>query len=197
MAATGWAGEWQATASAGFGKYHYVSLQGPPGTGDVGIGARYVLDAAIGRALGDHLAVEGAWTFQDGDFEIRSGEVKTAFDAHAHAIHGDLYYYFRARQARLRPFVEAGIGTKLYHGIEAVRPRPLAQFGAFAHAVDGRVLLIGGAGVELGLSSHWAVRASIRDFSTPFPDSVIVPAAGVHTGGWLHDVLATVGITFR
>jgi hypothetical protein len=189
--------DWQATASGGFGKYHYVSLQGPAGSGEAGIGARYVLDAAIGRALGEHLAVEGAWTFQDGDFEIQSAGEKTAFDAHAQAFHGDVYYYFRRREARLRPFFDGGAGVKLYQGIEAVRPRPLAAFGSFAHATDARGLLIVGAGVEVGFSTRWAIRAGFRDFATPFPSSVIVPAAGVTVGGWLHDLVATVGIEFR
>jgi hypothetical protein len=190
-------GDWQATASGGFGKYRYVSLSSTSGTGDAGIGARYVLDAAIGRALGEHLAMEGAWTFQDGDFEIRSGGQKTAFDAHAHSFHGDFYYYWRGRSVRLRPFVEGGAGVKLYQGIEDVRPRPLAAFGSFAHATDARALLVVGGGVDWKLSSHWAVRIAVRDFATPFPSSVIVPAAGVSAGGWLHDAVVTAGIQVR
>jgi hypothetical protein len=189
--------DWQATASAGFGKYQYVSLQGPAGAGEAGIGARYVLDAAIGRALGDHLAVEGAWTFQDGDFEIRSAGVKTAFDAHAHAFHGGLYYYFRGRTAKLRPFVDGGAGVRLYQGIEAVRPRPLAAFGAFADGTDARALLIIGGGVEWSVTARWAIRVGVREFATPFPSFVIIPAAGVGVGGWLRDVVATVGIQVK
>lgn len=197
VASGAFAQTWQATASVGFGKYHYVGLQGPDGSGEAGIGARYVLDAAIGRALGQHFALEGAWTFQDGDFEIKSGGQKTAFDAHANSFHGDLFYYFRGRNARLRPFVDGGVGVKVYQGIETVRPRPLADFGAFAHATDDRALLIVGGGVDWRLTGRWAIRAGIREFATPFPSSVIVPAPGVSVGGWLHDVVATVGIQFR
>src|ERR1051325_9570371 len=191
------ASDWQATASVGFGKYHYVSFDGPARSGEAGIGARYILDAAIGRALGDHLAIEGAWTFQDGDFEIKSGGAKTAFDAHAHSFHADLYLYPRGRNAWVRPFVDGGLGIRLYQGIETVAPRPLAAFGAFAHATDDRALFIVGLGLEAGFWKHWAVRAQFRDFATPFPSSVIVPAAGVSAGGWLHDFAATLGITLR
>jgi hypothetical protein len=191
------AADWQATASAGFGKYHYVSLDAPSATGDAGIGARYALDASIGRAIGEHLAIEGAWTFQDGDFEIRSGAQKTAFDAHAHSIHGDLYYYIRQRSVRVRPFAEFGAGVKLYQGIETVRPRPLAVLGSFAHQVDGRALLIFGGGVDYRLIGHWGLRFSVRDFATPFPSSVIVPASGVKVGGWLHDLVVAAGVQWR
>jgi hypothetical protein len=191
------AADWQATASAGFGKYHYVSLDAPPASGDAGIGARYALDAAIGRAIGERLAIEGAWTFQDGDFEIRSGTQKTAFDAHAHSIHADLYYYIRRRDAKLQPFAEGGAGVKLYQGIETVRPRPLAVLGSFAHQIDGRALLIFGGGVDCRFTGHWGLRFSVRDFATPFPSSVIVPAATAKVEGWLHDMVVAAGIQWR
>lgn len=189
--------DWQATATAGFGRYDYLSFRSPAGTAEAGIGARYILEASIGRLLTEHLAIEGAWTFQDGDFELKSGGQKTAFDANAHSVHGDLYYYFRGRETRLRPFAVGGAGVKFYRGIEAVRPRPLAAYGMFADGTDARSLLIIGGGITYGLSAHWAVRAAIRDLATPFPSSVIVPAPGSNLSGWLHDMVVTVGIQVK
>ncbi len=191
------AADWQATGAAGFGVYHYLTFQSPAGTAQAGIGPRYALDAAVGRAFGPHFALEGAWTFQDGDFEIASGGQKTAFDANTHAVHGDLLYYFRRRSARLRPYLAAGAGVKMYHGIEVVRPRPLAQFGSFADGIDARPLITFGGGVEWSIAHHWGLRVDVRDFTTPFPTSVIIPAAGSNLGGWLHDLVATVGIQVR
>ncbi len=191
------AADWQATGAAGFGVYRYLTYQNPAGTAQAGIGSRYALDGAVGRAFGRHFAIEGAWTFQDGDFEIASGSQKTAFDANTHAVHGDLLYYFRRRSARLRPYAAVGAGVKMYHGIEAVRPRPLAQFGSFADGIDARALIAFGGGVEWSIAHHWALRLDVRDFATPFPTSVIIPAAGSNLSGWLHDLVATVGIQVR
>src|SRR5689334_5604315 len=81
------AADWQATAAAGFGSYHPITFSAPSGNAEAGIGSRYVLNAAVRRAIRDHLAIEAAWTFQDGDFELTSHGTKTAFDANTHAFH--------------------------------------------------------------------------------------------------------------
>ncbi len=191
------AADWQATAAVGFGQYHPVTFSGPAGTANAGIGARYVLNAAVGRAVGERFAVEAGWLFQDGDFEIASGGTKTAFDANAHAVYADLIWHVVRRTAKLRPFFEAGSGAKFYRGIEKPAPRPLAQFGSFRDGIDARPMLTYGGGLEWAVSRRWAVRVDLRDCATPFPTSVIVPASGGMSHGWLHDFVSTIGVTLR
>ena len=192
------AGDWQATAAAGFGSYHPLTFSAPAGTAEAGIGPRYMLNAAVGRRFGEHFAIEGVWTFQDGDFEISSGGVKTAFDANAHAVHGDVLGYLLPRSSRFRPYVVGGAGGKFYHGQEPPNPaRPLAQFGGFRDGTDSRALLTYGGGVEYRFSPRWSLRLDLRDYTTPFPASVIVPVAGAHLNGWLHDFGTVLGVTFR
>jgi hypothetical protein len=87
--------DWQITAAAGFGTYGSQAITAQAGTAQAGIGPRFVLNAAIGRQFGEHLAVEGAWTYQDGDFQLSSGGTKTAFDASAQALHADLLWFQR------------------------------------------------------------------------------------------------------
>ena len=141
--------------------------------------------------------MEGAWTYQDGDFELSSGGIKTAFDASAQAAHADLLGYLRPRSSRWRPFVAAGAGAKFYTGSETPASRPLAQFGSFHQGTDSRPLLVFGGGMEWNDSPRWALRLELCDYATPFPSSVIVPAASVTQGGWLHDLVAVFGITIR
>jgi hypothetical protein len=191
------AGDWQVTAGAGFGAYRSVTFSGPAGNAQAGIGRRFVLNAAGGRQIGEHLAVEGDWTYQDGDFELSSRGTKTAFDASAQAVHAALLGYLRPRSSRWRPFLAAGAGAKFYTGSETPAERPLSQFGSFRQGTDARALLLFGGGVEWNHSSRWALRLELCDYATPFPASVIVPAAGVHDGGWLHGFVAVFGITIR
>lgn len=191
------AADWQITGGAGFGAYHPLSYQAPAGKAQEGIGPRYALTVSGGRRFGGRFALEGAWAFQDGDFELSSGGRKTAFDANAHAIHADLLYYLRQPEATLRPYLVAGAGARFYHGIEAMNPRPLAEFGSFRDGIDTRPLATFGGGVEWALGSHWGLRLDVRDYATPFPTSVIVQAPGSNLSGWFHDLVATVGITLR
>lgn len=189
--------DWQATVAAGFGAYHPLASQTPAGTAEAGIGPRFAVAAAVGRQFGDRFAVEGAYTFQDGDFEIASGGRKTAFDALAHSLHGDLLVYLRRRSAILRPYAVAGAGAKIYRGVEQPASRPLGEFGSFRHGSDIRPLLTFGGGLEWKLRSHWALRLDLRDYATPFPTSVIVPAPGVNFDGRLHSLVTTLGVTLR
>jgi hypothetical protein len=197
LAACAAAGDWQATAGAGFGAYHPATFSAPAGNAQAGIGPRFVLNAAVGRQIGNHLALEGAWTYQDGDFELSSQGTKTAFDASAQAVHADLLGYLRSRSSRWRPFLLGGAGAKFYTGSETPAPRPLSQFGSFRRGTDNRALLLFSGGVEWNHSRRWALRLELCDYTTPFPTSVIVPAVGVHAGGWLHDFVAVFGITIR
>jgi hypothetical protein len=41
------------------------------------------------------------------------------------------------------------------------------------------------------------LRLELADYATPFPDSVIVPAADARLSGWLHDFVAVIGITIQ
>ena len=191
------AADWQFTAGAGFGRYHPAAFSTPAGNAEAGIGARYVLNATAGRKISDRFAIEGAWTFQDGDFEIASGGRKTAFDANTHAVHADVIGYLLRPQRKLKPFLAGGAGAKFYHGVEVPGPRPLGEFGSFRDGVDTRPLITCGGGVEWTISPRWSLRLDLRDYATPFPDSVIVPAPGGNLGGWLHDFVPVLGVTFR
>ena len=85
----------------------------------------------------------------------------------------------------------------MYRGLEAPHERPLAEFGSFRDGNDTRALGTFGGGVEYRVRPHWRVRLDLRDYATPFPASVIVPAAGSNLSGWLHDFVASAGITFH
>jgi len=191
------AGDWEATAGAGFGIYHYVTFNSPAGSAEAGIGPRYALNAFVSRKLGPKLMVEGGWLFQDGDFELKSGSAKTAFDANTHAAYADVVWKFRPEESKFRPFIEGGSGAKFYRGIEQPGPRPLAEFGSFHDGTDVRPLILLGAGVEWSMKPHLALRLDLREMTTPFPSSVIAPAPGVTFSGWLWDFVPTVGFTFK
>jgi len=56
--------------SAGFGFYRSVAISGPTGSGSAAFGPRFVLGAVAGKSFAEHLAIEGRYTYQDGDLQI-------------------------------------------------------------------------------------------------------------------------------
>jgi hypothetical protein len=188
---------WSVTAFGGFGLYHPVSLTAPFGSASAAPGSRIVLGAFLGRRLTDRFTVEAGWTYQDGDFQIMSGPAKTAFDADADAFHAGLLYYLRSSASRLRPYLVASAGAKLFHGTETPSPRPLEQFAVFHDGFVAEPLLTYGGGLEYSFNHRWAVRLDLRDYTTPFPTGSITPSPGVSVGGWMHDFVPTIGVVFR
>jgi hypothetical protein len=196
-AGVGHAGDWHAAAGAGFGIYRYAAVTAPAGTAEAGIGPRFALTILAGRRLAGWLDLDGALTFQDGDFEVRSGDRKSAFDARAFAPHLNLVVRPLRRCAPLRPYFEAGGGARFYQGIETPSHRPLEEYASFRRATDTRPLFAFGGGLEWALSERWTLRLDLRDYATPFPSSVIAPAPGATVHGWLHDFVPTLALEFH
>jgi len=53
-----------------------------------------------------------------------------------------------------------------------------------------------GAGVKVQISSRFTLRVDIHDYLSPFPDKVIAPALNSTTGGWLNNIVPTVGVSY-
>ena len=52
-----------------------------------------------------------------------------------------------------------------------------------------------GGGVKFRIAKHALVRFDFRDYMTPFPTRVILPAGGASVSGWPHDLTPMVGIS--
>jgi hypothetical protein len=52
-----------------------------------------------------------------------------------------------------------------------------------------------GAGVRFRIANHAFLRFDFRDYLTPFPSRVIMPAPGAALSGWMHDFTPMVGIS--
>lgn len=187
---------WEAGAAIGFGFYHDTSLSSAAEAGRAGFGPRFALGAVVGRRLGRHFSVEGRYTFQDGDPEIVSGSTRASLDGDASSLLGEAVYSPRRREARVQPFVAAGAGIKWYRGTGTpAAVEPLAELATLHRATEGGGLVTYGGGVRFRVTERWWVRLDLRDYSTPFPTRVMMPATGVRLGGWLHDFVPMLGLS--
>jgi hypothetical protein len=55
-----------------------------------------------------------------------------------------------------------------------------------------------GAGIKFNINHMVQLRLEVHDYITPFPSSVIAPALGSKTGGWLMDFvpMGALALTF-
>lgn len=198
LAMGGWgcfAQSWSVGAAGGFGFYHDATINNFVGSATAGFGPRFAVGGVLGEDVSEHFGGELRYTYQDGDTELKFNGRQANLDAASHAIHFDFLAYVTKRHARLRPFLAGGAGIKRYTATGRVDPnQPLSDFGLLAHADEAKALVSFGGGVKAMVGDHWVVRVDFRDYATPFPENVIVPAPGAKIHGWLHDFVPLLGV---
>jgi hypothetical protein len=131
------------------------------------------------------------------DLSLSSGSTSATFGAHTQQFHYDIMWHATSSEARIRPFVSAGAGIKLYQGTGAqVAYQPLSNFALLSQQQDLRPMASAGVGVKVQLSPHVQLRLDVHDYLTPFPKNVITPNVGAKVGGWLQDLVPMIGISY-
>jgi hypothetical protein len=191
--------KWEIGALGGGGFYNTASVSSPAGSGDAGIKNGLAVGAFLGSNMYKRLGGELRYEFMPGDLKVSSGGTEATFTGQAHAIHYDFLFHLMPNGSRIRPFVSAGGGMKLYQGTaKATITQPLSGLALLTNTHETKGLGVFGAGVKAQLSSHFMLRFEVQDFITPFPRQVIAPAPGAKISGLLNDLvfLAGLGITF-
>jgi hypothetical protein len=144
-----------------------------------------------------HLGGELRYDYQNGALELNQGSTHASFAGVSHAIHYDFVYHFTDGESRIRPFVSAGGGIKVYRGTgtEAAY-QPLSNFALLTKDQDLTGLLSVGAGIKLNLAPHIQLRLDVHDYITPFPKQIIAPAANAKVSGWMQDIVPMAGLAF-
>lgn len=187
--------KWEIGVGGGAGFYPSHHVKSPAGTGSVkivpGIAASAWLSNNTGRLFGGELRYD----YQMGDLQVSSQADAASFGAQSHAIHYDILLHATGRNSKVRPFVAFGGGVKLYQGTGTeVRSQPLNNLALLTRTSDTRGLVSVGAGLKLN-TGRLGVRIELHDYITPFPNKVIAPAQNATIGGWLHDLVASFGVS--
>jgi len=151
--------------------------------------------AFFGQDLYSHLSGEIRYLFELRNLHLASGGASASFSSQAHVLQYELRYHLRPRDERLRPYLAAGGGMKLFQGrgTEAAY-QPLMQYAYLTHTQELKPLLTVGGGLKFYLARRMILQFDLRDQITRFPAKVIAPAPGMAIKGWLHDFVPTVGL---
>lgn len=129
--------------------------------------------------------------------KLSSGGTTATFAGQTHSVHYDFLLHFTPRDSRVRPFVAAGGGIRMYRGTgaQSAYQSPLQDVAVFTQTQDLRPMASVGAGIKFAISNSIMLRAEIHDYLTPFPTKVITPVSG-HVSGWLQDFVPEFGVSF-
>ena len=114
----------------------------------------------------------------------------------SHAIHYDVLVHMTSKESRLRPFLAAGAGVKIYRGTGAeVAYQPLSNLVVLTHTQEAQPLISVGGGVKISVSKRALLRLDFRDYLTPVPSSLLAAPPFSKISGWVHDFVFLVGVS--
>src|SRR5579864_8011726 len=103
--------QYEVGVTVGYGAYRNGSVTAPGGTATAGFGNTFVAGAIAGDDRYPHIAGELRYLYQDGDPFVSMGSAKGSIRGQSHAVHYDLIFHLKNREARLRPYAAVGAGV--------------------------------------------------------------------------------------
>ena len=188
---------WEVGGGAGGGFYTSQDVTAPFGSASAKIQTNVAGSAWLDNNSSGRWGGELRYDYQMGALELSSGSTQATFAARTQAMHYDVLYHFAPRGARIRPFVAAGAGIKIYQGTGAqVEYQPLSNIALLTQTQDLTPLVSAGGGVKMQLTPRVQLRFEVHDYLTPFPKQVITPNQGAKAGGWFQDFVPMVGLSY-
>jgi hypothetical protein len=180
---------------AGVGWAAGLPVQGVPASASAGFQSGAAGGVLLSQDLYRHWSGELRYLFEQRNLRISSGGATAAFAGQAHVLHYDLVFHTRPVKERVRPYLAAGGGMKLFRGTgtEAAY-QPLMEYAYLTKTQELKPMLTVGGGVKVRLGRRMMLRIDVRDQITRFPRKLIAPAPGMTLDGWLHDLVPMVGL---
>lgn len=101
------------------------------------------------------------------------------------------------RESKIRPFVAAGAGIKVYNGSFREVDQPLTNLALLRAVTQVEPAISVGAGLKYLLPKHIQFRVDFRVVPTPLPDAVIRPTGPLtRIHGWVYDFLPLAGLSY-
>src|SRR5262249_29165596 len=161
----------------GYGLYRNGSIYAAGGKAQAGIRNRFAAGAVFGDNLYEHISGEIRYLFHDGHPFLSSGGVKADIQGQSHTFTYELLFHFRQRERRIRPYLAAGVGAKVYViAGPAPFPQPLAAIAQLVTEDEWKPVASLGGGIKFQLHRNIVIRGDFRDYLTTFPKRQIAPA---------------------
>ena len=153
--------------------------------------------AFLGMNPTEHIGGEVRYELNWDPLKVSQSGTSATLSGRSQLIHYDLLLHATSRSAHVRPFLAVGGGIRWITGTGAQQEyQPLSQFALLTPTRELRPLISAGGGIKFKLSSRVSLRTEVRDFICPPLKKVIAAPPGATLTGWIHDIVAMVGLTF-
>lgn len=188
--------KWEVGGGVGASFYTSQDYKNAVSAAKAGLSDGLVASVWLENNSSNLLGGELRYDYENTKLKLSSGATSVTFGADTHAFHYDFLLHFTPRGSRVRPFVAAGGGVKFYRGTGREAPfQPLSSLALLTKANETTGLVSLGGGIKFSFARALQLRLEVHDYLTPFPKTVIAPAAGSKVSGWLQDFVALAGLS--
>ena len=197
LAPSAMAQTWEFGGGVGGGFYPSSDITSSAGSASAKIQMGLAGSVWVGNSWQSHWSGELRYDYGMGDLALSSGSTTATFAARTQQFHYDFMWHATPSESRIRPYLSAGAGIKLYQGIGAQQAyQPLSNVALLTQQQDLTPLISAGGGVKFQLAQHVQLRFDVHDYISTFPKNVITPNIGAKTGRIMQDIVPMIGISY-
>jgi hypothetical protein len=197
MAPSALAQKWEFGGGIGGSFYPSRDVTNGSTSASAGIRTNVASGVWLGQNASNKWGGEIRFDYQLGDLSLERGSTKATLTAESYGLHYDVLWHATSRESKVRPFVGAGAGIKVYRatGQPGAAP-PLMQYALLTKGDELRPLLSLAAGVKWQIAQSLQLRLEVHDYITPFPKELIAPNVGSKTPGILQNIVPMLAIAY-
>ena len=197
LAPSAQAQKWEFGGGVGGSFYPSRDVTNDSTTASAGIRTSIASGVWLGENSSGKWGGEIRYDYQMGDFSLERGSASATLTGQSHALHYDVLWHATRRGSKVRPFLAAGAGIKVYRATgQPGVVQPLSQYALLTQGDELKALLSIGAGVKWEIAHNLQLRLEVHDYITPFPKEVIAPNVGSTVPGILQNIVPMLAIAY-
>jgi hypothetical protein len=189
--------KWEFGGGIGGSFYPSRDISNGSATASAGIRTSIASGVWLGQNASGRWGGEMRYDYQQGDLSLKSGATSATLTAQSHALHYDLLWHATKRGSKVRPFLAAGAGIKVFRSTgQPGLVQPLSHYALLTQGDELKALLSVGGGVKWQIANSLQLRLEVHDYITPFPKELIAPNVGSVAPGILQNIVPMLAIAY-
>ena len=189
--------KWEFGGGIGGSFYPSRDVSNGSNTASAGIRTNFASGVWLSQNASNKWGGEIRFDYQRGDLSLERGSTSATLAAESYGVHYDVLWHATPRGSKVRPFIGAGGGFKVYRATgEPGVVQPLSQYALLTQGKELKALLSLAAGVKWEIAPSLQLRLEVHDYITPFPKELIAPNVGSSVPGILQNIVPMLAIAY-